>query len=93
MLTNESIEHGIEFLRPLPLNRCAIRPDFENVSGTVYERTTAQGRADDGYFPTKEPKVPYRFAEMQFYEPFNSIYRLPKFRATEGSKIGKSKIG
>src|SRR5262249_50286970 len=44
-----------------------------------------------GYFPTKEPKVPHRFAEMQFYEPFKSIYQLPKFRAFEGSRLGRAK--
>ncbi len=44
---DEPIEHGIEFRRPLPLDRGAGWPDFEDISGTIHEWPSAQGRADD----------------------------------------------
>src|SRR5262245_51477651 len=44
---DEPIEHGIEFRRPLPFDRRARWPDYENISRTVHERTATQGRTDD----------------------------------------------
>jgi hypothetical protein len=53
MLSDEPIEHGIEFRRHLSFGWLSRRPDFKNISRALPERTAAQGRADDpslGFF-------------------------------------------